>query len=127
MLLRLNILCSLFDLGKCLSINCRNVLAMFVETALLYGGLNQIMFRFLFRCFLSRLVKVGVSGNPLRFSASSYSGLALSKICLFVELLDRRSLIARGNCLITCGGWFDAVLIYNNLSFVFMFHCSNLM
>ena len=121
MLLRLKILCNLLDFGKCLSTNCRNVLAMFVETVLLYGGLNQIIFRFLFLCFISRMLKWRFSENPLRFSSSSYSGFALSKVSLFAELLDRRSLIDWGNCLITCHGWFDEVLMYNNLSFGFLY------
>ena len=51
MVFLLNILWSLLDRGKCLSINLRKVFPMFVLMFLLKGGLNQIMFLFLFRFF----------------------------------------------------------------------------
>ena len=34
--------------GKCLLINLMNILPILVLTDLLYGGLNQLIFRFLF-------------------------------------------------------------------------------
>ena len=52
----LKILPSLLFLGKCLSINVRNVFAKFVATLMLKGGLKQVIFRFLvlfFSLFLS--------------------------------------------------------------------------
>ena len=52
----LKILLKLLSLGKCLSINVRNVFATFVTTLMLKGGLNQVIFQFLvlfFSLFLS--------------------------------------------------------------------------
>ena len=49
----LNILWSLFDLGKCISNKLRNRLATLVVTFLLNGGLNQIIFRLRIRfCYI---------------------------------------------------------------------------
>ena len=52
------ILCSLCDFGKCLLINRRKVFATFVDTALLNGELNQIIFPVLFFWFLSLIFGV---------------------------------------------------------------------
>ena len=76
------------DQGKCLSINLRKVFPMFVLMFLLKGGLNQIMFLFLFH-FFGRLVlnsRSAVCPEVLR--AFSYSVLALLKISSFAELSD---------------------------------------
>ena len=61
---------------------------MFVLMFLLGGGLNQIMFLFLFRFFslLGRNSRSAVC--PKSFSASSYSVLALLKISSLLELSD---------------------------------------
>ena len=81
----------------------RNLFPTFVETALLKGGLNQIMlrYRFLF-------------------------------VWLLLVLLNF-SLISSGNWLIIWGGWFEDLLKYYNKLFAFlyvvygplfyMFHC----
>ena len=59
----LKILCSLWDFGKCLLINQRYIFATFVDTALLNGGLNQIIFRDLFVGF-SFMVYLKSTLNP---------------------------------------------------------------
>ena len=58
----LEILLSLLFLGKCLSINVRNVFATFVATLMLKGGLNHVIFRFLV-LFFSLLLSVHVLSN----------------------------------------------------------------
>ena len=58
----LKILLNLLSLGKCLSINERNVFATFVATLMLKGGLNQVNFP------LSRFVLfiVFISTRPIK-------------------------------------------------------------
>ena len=86
MVFLLNILWSLLDQGKCLSINLRKVFPMLILMFLLKGGLNQIMFLFLF-WFFGRL---GLNSRsavcPEVLSAFSYSVLALLKISSFAYL-----------------------------------------
>ena len=48
----LNILSSLFNTGNCLKYSFIDIFPTLVFTFLLYGGLSEIMFLFLFRCFL---------------------------------------------------------------------------
>ena len=71
-----------------MSINLRKVFPMFLLMFLLKGGLNQIMFLFLFRFFR----RLGLNSRspvcPEVFSAFSYSVLALFRISLFAELSD---------------------------------------
>ena len=75
----LKILLSLLSFGKCSSINARNVLATFVATLMLNGGLNQVIFRFLV-LFFSLFLSVHVLSNcrfvlcPFFFRASVYMG-----------------------------------------------------
>ena len=77
----LKILLNFLSLGKCLSINERNVFATFVATLMLKGGLNQVIFRFLV-LFFSLLLFVHVLSNcrfvmyPFFFRASVYAGHA---------------------------------------------------
>ena len=77
----LKILLSILFLGKCLSINVRNVFATFVATLMLKGGLNQVIFRILV-LFLSLFLSVQVLSNcrfvlyPFFFRASEYGGHA---------------------------------------------------
>ena len=52
----LRIFTNLWFGGKCLLINLMNILPILVLTDLLYGGLNQIMLRFLFFLFCFLLV-----------------------------------------------------------------------
>ena len=83
-----------------MSINLRKVFPMFVLMFLLKGGLNQIMFLFLFRFFFGRL---GLNSRsavcPEVLSAFSYSVLALLKISSIVELSDNLWLTDVGICL----------------------------
>ena len=101
-MLRLNILCSLLDLGKCLSISLRKVWATLVDTFLLNGGLNHIMLR----CLFLRLLVDGFEYlrlmfvYPLLFKASSYSPLAALNISSFDELRDNLPFIDFGSCFI---------------------------
>ena len=88
----LKILCSLWDFGKCLLINRRNIFAIFVDTALLNGGLNQILFRDLFFGFCRWfLVYLKSTLKPLFFRASFYSHFAVFNISLLDEFFDSLS------------------------------------
>ena len=77
----LKILLSLLLLGKCLSINARNVFATFVATLMLKGGLNQVIFHSLVLLF-SLFLSVHVLSNcrfvlyPFFLRASLYGGHA---------------------------------------------------
>ena len=68
-----------------MSINLRKVFPMFVLMFLLKGGLNQIMFLFLFRFFGRSGLNSGSAVCPEVLSTFSYSVLALLKIssCLY--------------------------------------------
>ena len=94
----------MFDFGKCLSTRLRNILPMFVLTFLLYGGLNQIMFLFLFFFVVLRGVNMSVGENPLFFSAVSYSPFALLKMVPLEELWDNLRAMDFGICLMMGGG-----------------------
>ena len=104
MVFLLNILWSLLDQGKCLSINLRNVFPMLLFMFLLNSELNKMMFLFLFH-FVSLL---GVNSRsamcPESFSASSYSVVALLKISSPAELSDSLQLIDAGICLMVVRG-----------------------
>ena len=90
----LNILWSLLDFGKCLSMRCRKILPMFVCTLLLNGGLNQII------CLFLVLVRGWLfgwwieyersDGCPLSLRAFWYSILVSSNICSLEEFSDSR-------------------------------------
>ena len=45
------------------------------------------------------------------------------KIYSLDELLRSHSLIDVGNCLITCGGWLEDMLMYNKDSLAFIMAC----
>ena len=104
--------------------NCwRNLFPTFVETALLKGGLNQMILRcwFLYVWLLLVLLNFSLkSVYPLSLRAFSYWYLDELKTSSLEEFLDKRSLIIFGNWLIICGGWFEDLLIYNNKSFGFL-------
>ena len=106
----LKILLNFLSLGKCLSINERNVFATFVATLMLKGGLNQVIFRFLV-LFFSLLLFVHVLSNcrfvlyQFFFRASVYAGHASLNILAFLELVDRRLVMLFGRFLIIEGGW----------------------
>ena len=72
---------------------------MFVLMFLLKGGLNQIMFLFLFRFFGRLGLNSRSAVRPEVLSAFSYSVLALLKIFSFAELSDNLWLMDVGICL----------------------------
>ena len=77
-----------------------------METALLKGGLNQMMFRcrFLFVLLLLVLIKFSLKlVYPLSLRDFSYGYLDELKASSLEELLDKRLLTIFGNCLIICG------------------------
>ena len=83
---------------------------MLVDTFLLKGGLNQIMFRFLFRfLFVGRAVYYKDVEWPLFFNAVSYSSFVKLKLSSFDELSDNLRQMDDGIWQIIGGGWFDEV------------------
>ena len=72
---------------------------MFVLTFLLKGGLNQIMFLFLFRFFGLLGLNSRFAVRPEVFSASSYYVLALLEISSLAKLSDNLRLADAGICL----------------------------
>ena len=88
----LKTLCSLWNFGKCLLINRRNIFpifVVFVDTALLNGGLNQIIFRDLFFVFFRWfLMYLKSTLNSLFFRASLYPHFAVLHISLSDEFFD---------------------------------------
>ena len=98
--LLLNILWSLLEGGKWWRNSWRNLFPTFVETALLKGGLNQMMLRcrFLFVWLLLVLLNFSLkSVYPLSLRAFSYGYLDEFKTSSLEEFLDKRSLITFGN------------------------------
>ena len=86
-MLLLKILLNFLSLGKCWLINVRMVFATFVATLSTlrlkdWGGLNQVILRFLVLVFFSLFYLVDVISNcrfvlyPFLFRASVYGGLA---------------------------------------------------
>ena len=121
---------SLLDGGKWWCNSWRNFFPTFVETALLKGGLNQMMLRcrFLFVQMLLVLLNFNLkSVYPLSLSTFLYGYLDELKTPSLEEFLDKCSLIIFGNWLIICSEWFEDLLIYNNKSFGFFYslygHC----
>ena len=57
---------------------------------------------------------------PLTESASSYFAFDFLDISWLDEFFHSLSSIEFGICLIICGGWFDEVWTYNNLSYGFL-------
>ena len=105
----LKILCSLWNFGKYLLISRRKIFATFVDTALLNGGLNQIIFRALFFGFcLWFLVYLKSTLKPLFFfRASSYSHFAVLSISSLNEFFDSPSWMEFGICFMTFHRWFN--------------------
>ena len=92
----------------------RNLFLTSVETALLKGGLNQMMFRcrFLFVLLLLVLIKFSLkSVDPLSLRDFSCGYLDELKTSSLEELLDKRLLTIFDNWLIICGWWFELVNI----------------
>ena len=84
----LKILCRLLSLGKWLSNRFRNFLPMFVETFLLNGGLNHMIFRFLFRLCVTGFSNFNLCSYPALCSASWYSWAVASNCCSLLEMFD---------------------------------------
>ena len=84
-------------MGKCFSIQFKNIFATLVDTSKLNGGLNQMILRCRFCLALFCLWLVGVFDRfivcPHYFSASSYSNLVLLNISALEEFRDNLSLI----------------------------------
>ena len=78
----LNILCMVWFRGKCLESRRKNILPMLLFSLLEKGGLNQIIFRFLFHCFLLvvGVIQFNASLKPLSFKASLYGFIDWWKI-----------------------------------------------
>ena len=101
----------------------RKIFPTFVETALLKDGLNQIMLRC--RCLFVWLVLVLLNFNsksvyPLSLRAFSHWYLGDLKTSSLEEFLDELSLIVFSNWLLSCGGWFEDLLISDNKLFGFL-------
>ena len=76
-------------MGKCLSINCKNVLPTFVCTFLEDHGFNQVMLPGLFHFgWFLFTVYSSYSLNPLHFSASLYVGVFLLNSSMLHERLE---------------------------------------
>ena len=104
----LKILCSLWDFGKCLLINRRKTFTIFVDNALLNGGLNQIIFRDLFFGFCHWfLVYLKSTLNLLFFRASSYSHFAVLNFSSLDDFFDSLSWMEFGSCFMMFDGLFD--------------------
>ena len=100
----------------------RNSLPTLVFTFLLYGGLYQMILRFLVLLWLPVVLGFllwSLYGWPPSFNAFWYSGAALSNISSFEEISDKRLFIPSGMFLITAGGWFDSTLMYLRVLFGF--------
>ena len=82
-----------------MSINLRKVFPMFVLMFLSKGGLNQIMFLFLFRFFWPVGVKFKICCVSRSFERVFIFCLALLKISSFAELSDNLWLTDVGICL----------------------------
>ena len=84
--------------GKCLSNNAKNLAPILVLTLIEYGGLNQIIFLFLFLFFGFSIggSNLSVWEYPFLFSSSWYKGAALSKISSVAEIAESLLFIASG-------------------------------
>ena len=79
-----------------------------VETDLIKGGLNHIIFRFRVFDFSDLLLAYFKSTlKPDFFSASSYLTFTVLKMSWLEEFFGSLSKMEFGNCLMICGGWFD--------------------
>ena len=94
--------------GKCLLINWRNIFAIFVDTTLVNGGWNQIIFQDLFFGFCPWFLVYSKSTlNPVFFRASSYSHFAVLNISSIDEIFDSLFWMEFRICFMTFGRWFD--------------------
>ena len=122
-LLRLNNLGNWWVFGKRLPNNLKNFLPIFVETLRLNGGLNHIMFLFIFFvlfvtvvvfcCFWNVILCLNLlSANPLLYKSLDLLNVVSSADQVLI-LLD----ILPGTFLIIFWGWLESMLIYNELLF----------
>ena len=104
---RLNILCSLFSLGKQLSIILRNALPIFVCTFAFHGGLYHVISLFLFLTGLSLLhgSYSSLRSYPLSLSAFWYCWVAPSNCFLSDEMLLSLLFMFEGKFFRIDGGW----------------------
>ena len=115
---------SLLEGGKWWGNSWRKLFALFVETALLKGGLNQMMLRCRFLFVLLLLVLLNYTSKsvyPRPLRAFLYWYLDELKSSSLEEFLDKRSLTIFGNWLKIWGGCFEDLLINNNESFLFLY------
>ena len=109
-----NILLSLLEGRNWWCNSWRNLFQIFVETALLKGGLKQMMLccQFLFVWLLLVLLNFNwKSVYPLSLRAFPCWYLDELKPSSLEEFLKKGSLIVFDNWLIICGGWFEDLLI----------------
>ena len=96
-------------------IRFRNSFPMLVFTFLLYGGLNQMIFRFL--CFLLLAVSVfawylSLCLYPDLSKASWYGVTESLKISSEEDNDESRDSIESGSCLMIDGGWLESMFMY---------------
>lgn len=121
MLFLFNILFNLWSGGKQVSINFRNFEPTFLETLLEKGGLNHVIFLFLFFLPFPWFV-VGGSNfywclYPLSWRAFWYTGEACLNIFSFEEIDESLLLIASGIFFNILGGWLLWQWTYKGVSF----------
>ena len=121
LLSRLNNLLSWWVFGKRLSNRLKIFFADICETLRLNGGLNNIIFLFLFLvifvtvdmfCSFSNVI---LCLNPLSANTLLYKSLDLLNVVLSADKLLIPLDILPGRVLIIFGGWLERILIYNGL------------
>ena len=106
----LTILCSLWDFGKIHIDPLKKNFATFVDTALLNGGLNQVIFRDLFFGFSHWFLGYFTSTlKTLLFRVSLYSHFGVLNISSLERFFNSLSWMEFRVCFMTFGGWFDKV------------------
>ena len=99
-------LCSFWDFGTWFLLNKRKIFATFQDTALLNGGLKQIIFRVLVFGFCHWFLVYWKSNlNPIFFRELSYSHCAVLCISSLNEFFDSLSWIKFEICFMALGGW----------------------
>ena len=107
----LNMLLEMWFLGKCRSNKPRKDLPIFVETFLLNGGLNHMIFLLCLLCFWC-LMSVGLYDSFLLYPVCrklfSYCVVDSLNIVSVEYRFERRVSIEAGIWLIIFGGWLDS-------------------
>ena len=113
MVIRLKILWRRWWFRKNVFINFKKILPILVLTFILNGGLNQIMFQFLFLLvFISVWAYDIVVLYPLSCNDFSYNSLALSNSPLLQDNSDNFSFIIFGRFFMIVEAWFDSTFMY---------------